>query len=434
MEGESEHGGINIEVWLNGMATNEIATTKTSADGSYRIDNIPALSGDDWYSIGAYIEGFSRDDIWLYETNSSLIDCEAMILHRQKWISFNWVYQPDGTTSLIDDGLPAGTATLYSGVSGNLGMCGFFFSTALINDPRSDIYFSDSRRKPYSFYANNGDGGIHDMGEVSLQGITEAPHMSEGVGFRKFYDNQDTTAIIGHTYCIVTQDGHHYAKIHVTDIGVGNAPVLPTFTPLITPPDVKTPTLEVPTPTTTHTPMPYNRIVAEVHSPVELRVYDSVGRVTGTINGEGQTWIPDSVLSGSMVIIYSPYDDYRYELVGTGEGFYLLIVTKVIDGETVIFSTENMNVSINELHEYTVDWDSIKRGDEGCTMLIDSDSDGTFDETLHLASSNRSGVPFWVWITTATIAILFVITISISWYYFYHRPKVKAVKVNTLRD
>ncbi|MBA7698052.1 hypothetical protein ES703_106726 [subsurface metagenome] len=63
------------------------------------------------------------------------------------------------------------------------------------------------------------------MGSASLESITQAPDASKGIGYLdEFYDNQDTDVIIGHTYCIVTKDGTHYAKIYVTDMGTGQPP------------------------------------------------------------------------------------------------------------------------------------------------------------------------------------------------------------------
>ncbi|GAI17835.1 unnamed protein product, partial [marine sediment metagenome] len=153
-----------------------------------------------------------------------------LILHTQKWVSFDWVYQPDGTTNLSRGDLSRGSAFLYSVVEGPEGpngssSCGFIFSTATVTDPIADVYFYSSKEYPYTFFANNGSGGIHDMGAVSLESVTQAPDASKGVGPLEFYDDQDTDVIIGHTYCIVTKDGAHYAKFYVTDMGTGQPPV-----------------------------------------------------------------------------------------------------------------------------------------------------------------------------------------------------------------
>ena len=67
------------------------------------------------------------------------------------------------------------------------------------------------------------------------------------------------------------------------------------------------------------TPTPTPRIVGEVHSPVELRLYDWQGRVTGVVNGEVMNEIPNSSYYENTVTIFSPIDSYRYDIVGTGE-------------------------------------------------------------------------------------------------------------------
>ena len=80
-------------------------------------------------------------------------------------------------------------------------------------------------------------------------------------------------------------------------------------------------------------------IEALLFSPGELRIYDSLGRVTGLVDGEVKEEIPYSLCDGSSVVIVSPLDSYRYEVVGTDEGTYKLVVNFVENAETTSFSS-----------------------------------------------------------------------------------------------
>jgi hypothetical protein len=221
LEGASDHSGISIEVWLNGSSVNKAAETTAGSDGFYRMVGVPSLSSGDWYAVVAVKDGYAYagDSRMIHSseaTPGAEVVVDDMVLHTQKWVSFNWRYQPDGTTNLSTGDLSSGSVILYSESE----PCGFIFSTNSVTGFVADVYFGDNRRYPYSFWANNGAGGVHDMGAVPLDSVTEAPDVSNGVGVYEFYDNQATHVMVGHTYCIVTKDGNHYAKICV--IGVGS--------------------------------------------------------------------------------------------------------------------------------------------------------------------------------------------------------------------
>ncbi|MCL0098397.1 hypothetical protein M1O16_00820, partial [Dehalococcoidia bacterium] len=139
---------------------------------------------------------------------------------------------------------------------------------------------------------------------------------------------------------------------------------------------------------------------SEVKSPVELRVYDSRGAVTGLLNGEVKHGISRSVYYNGTVTIFYPSDSYRYEVAGTGDGTYGLTVTFVAD-EVSTFTLTNVPISTRAVHQYTIDWDALAEGEEGVTMKIDSDGDGTFEE---IKSLGREGIGFqWIWVALAAL-------------------------------
>lgn len=55
-----------------------------------------------------------------------------------------------------------------------------------------------------------GKGGIQDLGKRSLADVKEAP----ADGYSPYLDADRVH--VGHTYCVVTADGKHYGKIHIT--------------------------------------------------------------------------------------------------------------------------------------------------------------------------------------------------------------------------
>jgi len=120
------------------------------------------------------------------------------------------------------------------------------------------------------------------------------------------------------------------------------------------------------------------------HSPGELRVYDSQNRVTGLVNGQVKEEIQNSIYyeQDEVVVIFSPSDTYRYEVVGTDEGTYGLEVSFIEEGEAITFTATNIPTSANAVHQYTVDWDALSLGEEGVTVKVDSDGDGAFERTI----------------------------------------------------
>lgn len=120
----------------------------------------------------------------------------------------------------------------------------------------------------------------------------------------------------------------------------------------------------------------------EIKSPGELRVYDSQGKITGLINGEARNEIPDSDYYNNSFIVYTPSDSYRYEVKGTETGIYGLTLSSLVDGGITNFDATEIPTLANVSHQYTVDWESLSRGENGVTLRIDADGDGIFEKTV----------------------------------------------------
>ena len=122
--------------------------------------------------------------------------------------------------------------------------------------------------------------------------------------------------------------------------------------------------------------------IAHIGSPVELRIYDSDGRVTGLVNGEAKREIPDSAYYNDTVVILSAGNSYRYELVGTEEGKYELGVLSVEDEKSNAFVADDIPISQKAVHQYSIDWVALTKGEEGVTIEIDEDGDSVSEKTI----------------------------------------------------
>jgi parallel beta-helix repeat protein len=127
-----------------------------------------------------------------------------------------------------------------------------------------------------------------------------------------------------------------------------------------------------------------NRKRAQIASPVELRVYDSYGRITGIINGEEREQIPNSVYDSETktATIFLPGDSLSYEVVGTGAGTYGLGITSIENGQIINFSATDIPTSTTAIHQFTINWTALSQGEEGVTVKVDSNGDGVFEHTF----------------------------------------------------
>lgn len=120
----------------------------------------------------------------------------------------------------------------------------------------------------------------------------------------------------------------------------------------------------------------------QINSPVELRVYDSEGNLTGVTEGEISEEIEGSVYVDGSVLIYPTAGSYYFDLVGTDEGSYWVTVTNVSEGEDLGFAASDIPTLAGAIHRFTIDWDALAQGEDGVTVQVDSDGDGAFERTI----------------------------------------------------
>jgi hypothetical protein len=122
-----------------------------------------------------------------------------------------------------------------------------------------------------------------------------------------------------------------------------------------------------------------------LHSPGELRVYDSQNRVTGLVNGIEKQEIPNSSYNSAntTVVINPATDAYYYQVVGTGAGAYGLELVYTIGGQTVTFNAINIPTLSGAIHRYSVNWDALSQGQPGVTVQTDLNGDGAFETSFN---------------------------------------------------
>lgn len=258
-EDENNLGNVIVGLQKDGIS-GYVAFAITDETGTYKFTQLPIPQIDNReseYLISAEMAGFSksylriqRDTRGLYTTgpngyvqiylSNNIVNVPAIVLFKPKRVTLEWIYQPDGTPNFFGSELISGETSLVSshttyiekptsidilrenGIPGPVtrrsNNNGFVFKQQIIAESGADFLFVHSYSIPTFFLVHNGAGGIHDMGDVSLESIVSAPDKLKGVGTHKYYDSSPTKAIVGHTYCVVTGTGAHYAKFRVTEI------------------------------------------------------------------------------------------------------------------------------------------------------------------------------------------------------------------------
>ncbi len=124
-----------------------------------------------------------------------------------------------------------------------------------------------------------------------------------------------------------------------------------------------------------------------VHSPVELRIRDSKGNITGLIDGKDFSNIENSYYDAQSerALILFPKDVYSYQVVGTGTGPYYGIDIDIFNGDKELFvSGEKIPIKKGEIHTYNLLKNPSSKNK--VSVSIDTDGDGKPERTMDLGS------------------------------------------------
>ncbi len=129
-----------------------------------------------------------------------------------------------------------------------------------------------------------------------------------------------------------------------------------------------------------------NKQIIKAYSPVELRVIDAQGNITGVVNGQTKEEIKDSLYESEQetIAIFFPENNYKYRLVGKDNGNYGLLANNEQSGVTSEFNARNIPIKTSEIHQYEIDWTRMNSCEQGAVKLqIDYEGDGVFDRTFY---------------------------------------------------
>jgi len=124
----------------------------------------------------------------------------------------------------------------------------------------------------------------------------------------------------------------------------------------------------------------------QMKSAASPQVWDSLGRVTGLVEGVERNEIPNSRYSDGIVILFERALAYRYVVIGVSNGVYGLVLTRADGDQFTQFEGRDIRTRGGAIHQYAVDWDALARGERGVTVEIDQDGDGVFEKTIQAGS------------------------------------------------
>jgi parallel beta-helix repeat protein len=162
-----------------------------------------------------------------------------------------------------------------------------------------------------------------------------------------------------------------------------------------------------------------NDLIDVMYSPAELRVHDSQGHVTGLVNGEKKEEIPGSTYVNDTVIILYPNETYSHQVVGLENGNYSLLTIYVKNGIITTFKATSIPISTGAIHQYSIDWVSLREGKKGADVCVDINGDNAFEwnftadneltrEEFLKGTSSVEGFPLWIVGTAVGVTLIAV--------------------------
>jgi len=176
--------------------------------------------------------------------------------------------------------------------------------------------------------------------------------------------------------------------------------------------------------------------------PVNIVVVDPIGRSISAESNEipNATYVEaDPDRDGNIekfIEILAPIDgNYVIKLNGTDSGLYSMSAQFATSEDVLSFNATEIPVSLGAIHEFTIDWAALSQGDDGVTVNVDSNGDGTF-EKIFIAGSELTRDEFMqhvfpveafpMWIAGVAFAAVAIVTITIA--VFWRKRKQPSIK------
>jgi len=142
-----------------------------------------------------------------------------------------------------------------------------------------------------------------------------------------------------------------------------------------------------------------NVMYVAVGSPVDILVIDPEGRRIGfdfasmqEVNEIPEAWYSGYGTHPQFIRIQNPIEgNYEVLLSGTDTDTYSLTTLTRLKNETVRFMAIDIPTSANAVHQYTINWTALSRGEEGVTVKVDSQGDGVFELTFTAGNELTQG-------------------------------------------
>ena len=147
--------------------------------------------------------------------------------------------------------------------------------------------------------------------------------------------------------------------------------------------------------------LPFEHVTADenltltFHCPVAVMVIDPEGKRIGVdfesmqeVNEIPGAWYSSLGTHPQFVTIPAPLvGNYTILVLGTDADLYgfTLVNSRTHKGteeEAIGFIAIDLPISVDEVHQYIVDWDALSLGEDGVTVSVDSDGDGEFEHII----------------------------------------------------
>lgn len=137
----------------------------------------------------------------------------------------------------------------------------------------------------------------------------------------------------------------------------------------------------------------------QAHSPIEIRIKDSQNNITGLLNGESVSQMPNGIYDKELerVMILFPNDTYTYEVVGDSTGgFYGIDIDNYNGSDVPIsFNASDLQIAPGEIHTYSVDETKLLNNKpDAVTVKIDTNGDGIIEKTIKTGTTLTSTEPY----------------------------------------
>ncbi len=133
----------------------------------------------------------------------------------------------------------------------------------------------------------------------------------------------------------------------------------------------------------------------KAYSPVEIRIKDSQGNITGLVNSNSVSEMPNGIydLVNERAMILFPDDTYTYEVVGDNTGgYYGIDIDDYNNSDIPIsFNARDLSITPGEIHTYSVDETKLASGaPDAVTVAIDNNGDGVTERVIKTGSQLTS--------------------------------------------